>query len=219
MNFKSCFITIITLLFLQELSAQRNYDGYNFLGIYGGTTLFDINTDDLVTNSKMAFMAGFTTRGAFRNNFDLIYGISFHSAAIEIESGTFSDEDFQNIGYTMQGVQINFLGSYNIVPKHLSVEFGPVININGKLKLDEDKYKDYILSGYEALTANDIQDISKFNIHLAGGLTAGLKHFRVYGQYQYGLTNMLGNLNKNNLEKNDFKGNSSTIIFGGVIYF
>lgn len=219
MNSKTCFITIIACIFLQQIYAQRNYDGYNFLGIQGGVTLFDIKTDDLVTNQQTGFTAGFTTRGAFRNDFDLIYGLSFQNAAIGVESRSFPGTDSQNIGYTVQGVQINLLGSYNIVPKHLSIEFGPIVNINGKLKLDDDKFKDVILSGYETLSAKDIQDISRFNIHLAGGLTAGLEHFRVYGQYQYGLTNMLGKLNDKNLENKDFKGHSSTIIFGAVVYF
>lgn len=111
------------------------------------------------------------------------------------------------------------MGSYNIIVKHLSLEFGPVFNINGKLRLDNDKFKDYVLTGYETLSAEDIQDISKFNVHLAGGITAGLEHFRVFGQYQYGLTNMLGKLNSKDLEKKNFKGNSSTIIVGAVIYF
>lgn len=219
MNSNTCFITIIACIFLQQIYAQRNYDSYNFLGIQAGITLFDIHTEDLVTNQQTGFTAGFTTRGAFRNDFDLIYGLSFQSASIGVESRRLQDTNSQNIGYTVQGVQINLLGSYNIISKHLSIEFGPVVNINGKLKLDDDKFKDLILSGYETLSAKDIQDISRFNVHLAGGLTAGLEHFRIYGQYQYGLTNMLGKLNDKDLENKDFKGNSSTIIFGAVIYF
>jgi len=219
MNLKTCYISIFAFIFLQQLYAQRNFNGSNFLGVQGGVTSFDIKTDDLVTNQQTGFIAGFTTRGAFRNNFDLIYGLSFQSASIEVESSGVLGINSQNIGYTVKGVQINFLGSYNLVPKHLSIEFGPVVNINGKLKLDDDKFKDLILSGYETLSAKDIQDISKFNFHLAGGLTAGLEQFRVYGQYQYGLTNMLGKLNDKDLENKDFKGNSSTVIFGAVVYF
>lgn len=219
MSLRTCFLTTISFIFFQQIFAQRNYDGYNFLGIQGGITLFDIQTDDLVTKQQTGFTAGFTTRGAFRNDFDLVYGISFQSASVGVEGSSFLGTDTQNISYTIQGAQINFLGSYNIVPKHLSLEFGPVFNVNGKMKLDNDIYKDYVLSGYETITAKDIQEISQFNVHIAGGLTAGLEHFRVFGQYQYGLTNMLGKLNSKDLENNDFKGNSSTIIVGAVIYF
>src|SRR5690606_34241204 len=119
----------------------------------------------------------------------------------------------------IQGAQINFLGSYNIVKKHLSIEFGPVFDINGKMKLDRDEYEDYILTGYNTLTAKDIQEISRFNVRLAGGLTAGLEHFRISAQYQYGVTNMLGGLNGKSLENKDFEGHSSTIVVAGVVYF
>ncbi len=213
MNFKRIIFVSFCLFFFQQTFAQRNYEGYNFLGIQGGLSFFDIQTDDLVTKQKEGFIAGFTTRGGFRNDFDLIYGISFQSESVGVEGSSPLGSDTQSIGYTIQGAQINFLGSYNIVMKHLSVEFGPVFSINGKMKLDRDEYEDYVLTG------KDIQDISRFNVRLAAGLTTGLEHFRISAQYQYGLTNMLGGLNGNDLENDDFKGNSSTIIVSGVIYF
>jgi hypothetical protein len=216
MNFKRVIFASFCLFFFQQTFAQRNYEGYNFLGIQGGISFFDIQTDDLVTKQEMGFTAGFTTRGAFRNDFDLIYGLSFQNSSV-VEGSLGGDT--QNISYTIQGAQINFLGSYNIVVKHLSIEFGPVFSINGKMKLDRDEYEDYILTGYQELTAKDIQDISRFNVRLAAGLTTGLEHFRISAQYQYGLTNILGGLNGNDLENDNFKGNSSTIIVSGVIYF
>jgi hypothetical protein len=219
MNFKQLFFVSFCLLFFQQTFSQRNYNDYNFLGIQGGITLFDIQTDDLVTQQQTGFTAGFTTRGAFRNDFDLIYGLNFQSSSVGVEGSNFLGTDTQNISYTIQGAQINFLGSYNIVVKHLSVEFGPIFDVNGKMKLDNDKYEDYILSGYSTITAKDIQEISRFNVRLAGGLTAGLEHFRISAQYQYGVTNMLGKLNDRGLENKDFKGNSSTIVVMGVIYF
>ena len=217
MSLKGLSLVIFSLFFFQQTFAQRNYDGYNFLGVQGGITFFDIQTDDLVTQQQEGFVAGFTSRGAFRNNFDLIYGISFQSASVGVEGSILTDT--QNISYTIQGAQINLLGSYNIIKKHLSIEFGPVFDINGKMKLDQDEYEDYILTGYNTLTAKNIQEISRFNVRLAGGITAGLEHFRISAQYQYGITNMLGKLNDENLENDDFKGNSSTIILMGVIYF
>ncbi len=210
------FVTFFLFFFLQSV-AQRNFNEYNFLGIQGGITLFDIQTSDLVTKQQEGFVAGFTTRGAFRNDFDLIYGINFQSASVGVEGSFLTDT--QNIEYTIQGAQLNFLGSYNIVVKHLSVEFGPIFEINGKMKLKNDDYEDYVLTGYNTLTAKDIQDISRFNVRLAGGLTAGLENFRISAQYQYGVTNMLGKLNSKDLENEDFNGHSSTIVIMGVIYF
>ena len=218
MIFRKIFFSLLLLCALQQTTAQHNYQGSNFLGITVGAVFFDINTTDLSTKSETGFIFGFTTRGAFRNNFDLIYGITFQNSKLTVEgrnpSGTVSE-----IAYTIQGAQLNFLGSYNIIVKHLSLEFGPVVNINGKMKLDKKEFENYFLTGYESTTAKDIQDISMFDIRLAAGLTAGLEHFRLSFQYQYGLLNTLNGLNDKGLERENFKGNSATIVLSGIIYF
>jgi hypothetical protein len=105
--------------------------------------------------------------------------------------------------------------SYKIVPNHLSVEFGPLIQLNGKLKLDTEN-ENNIISG-TTLFAKDIQDISKFNFYPTAGITFGIKHLRLNVSYQYGLLNTLGNLNSKNIGTN-FKGNSS-MVNGNVILY
>lgn len=215
---KLLFVTI-TCLFIQQINAQRNYDEYNRIGIFGGLTLFDINTSDFVTEQGTGFAGGFTTRGSFRNNFDLIYGIGFYSTSLGIEGTNVLGTDTQNIDYTMNAAQITFLGSYNIVKHHLSIEFGPVLQINSKMNLKREQQEDYILTGYNTLTAKDIEDISKVNFHVVGGLTAGIEDFRVFAQYQYGVTNTFNKLNDKGLEKDNFEGNSSTITLGALFYF
>jgi len=220
-------LTFVTLLLLlsPELLAQRNYDSYNRLGLQAGMTLFDINTSDLTTRQGTGFMAGFTTRGSFRGPFDLIYGISFFGNEIEVLSVNTGDAINRTVqeyvDYSIQAAQINFLGSYNVIKHHFSIEFGPVLNVNGKLKMkNEDSFAQYILQVDDAIIrASEIQDISRVNFRVMGGLTAGLENFRVWAQYQYGLTNMLKNLNDKGLTKTDFKGNSSTLVFGAVVYF
>ena len=220
-------LTFVTLLlFLSfNLQAQRNYDHYNRLGIQAGATLFDINTSDLTTRQGTGFMGGFTTRGSFRGPFDLIYGISFIGSELEvlaINTGDASNRPLQEyLNYSVQAAQVNFLGSLNIVRHHFSLEFGPVLNVNGKLKLkNEDEVGRYILAVDDAIIrAEEIQDISRVNFRVMGGLTAGIENVRVWAQYQYGVTNMLKNLNDKELAKTDFEGNSNTLIFGAVVYF
>jgi len=225
MSLKNLTFVTFTLLFTLNIHAQRNFDSYNRLGLQAGMTMFDINTTDLTTRRGEGFMGGFTTRGSFYEAFDLIYGINFFSNNIEIlavNAGGINPQPIEEyLDYSLQAVQINFLGSLNIVKHHLSLEFGPVLNVNGKLKLkDEDTYGNYILDNDDLiLRANQIEDISKVNFRVMGGLTVGLESFRLWGQYQYGVTNMLKNLNDKGLPKTDFKGNSSTLIFGLVFYF
>ena len=221
MSLKSLLIVTLSLVFFHQSYAQRNFDDYNRIGITAGLTLFDITTSDFVTKQGQGFEAGFTTRGAFRNNFDVIYGLSFFNSGIGVKGGIGPDgeDDTQFINYQIQAVQIGFLGSYNIVKHHLSLEFGPILNINGKMNLDSERLQDYILEGYSTLRAQDIQDINRINFRLAGGLTAGFRSFRVSALYQSGVTNILGRLNDNELEKTNFKGNSSTLIFSATLYF
>lgn len=218
MNLRNIFFSIVLICGIQQSSAQRKYQGNNLLGITGGVVFFDVNTSDLSTKSEPGFMFGFTTRGAFWNNFDLIYGISFQNSKLTVE-GRNPSNVVSEMGYTIQGVQLNFLGSYNIIVKHLSLELGPILNINGKMKLDSKELENYVLTGYNSLTAGEIQEISMFDIRVAGGLTVGLEHFRLSAQYQYGFLNILNNLNDKSLERDNFKGNSATIVLSGVIYF
>jgi len=214
---KLSFLVILVCFAVTNLTAQRNYDSYNRIGVTGGITIFDINTDDLQTVSENGFTAGFTTRGPFYNDFDLIYGINFAGNKVGVKgSNLLSTEE---ILYQFQAAQVTFLGSYNLIKHHLSVEFGPILNINGNLKLENDKFADYILEGYNTLRAEEIQNISRFNFHLAGGITTGFEGFKISGIYQYGVTNMLNKLNDQNLENDDFEGHSSTIVIAGTFYF
>lgn len=223
MSYKNLLCVIFSLLLFQQSFSQRNYEDYNRLGVQGGISLFDIATSDFSTKQAEGFFVGFTTRGAFRNSFDIVYGINFLSSEVGIlahdpgnPSGILSE---QYVDYAIQAVQLNFLASYNIVKHHLSLEAGPILHVNSKMKLKSDRHEHYIIDGYSALRAEDLQDISVINFRLMGGITAGLESFRLSAQYQYGVTNMLEKLNDQNLEKKNFKGNSGTIILALIVYF
>jgi hypothetical protein len=213
------FVTLL-IVFVQNTSAQRNYDSYNHLGIAAGFTQFSLKTSDLETSPGGGIMAGFSTRGSFYNYFDLIYGVNFLSGTFKVKGRDPDNQlNTQNIDYTTQAIQITFQGSYNFIRNHLSVEAGPVLHINGKMKLDTKDLENHILNGYSTLRAGDIQDISKVNFHMATGITAGLRNFRVSAQYQFGITNTLKKLNEKNLENTDFKGRNSIFILSVMIYF
>ena len=217
MSLKSLLVVTVAILFIQQSFAQRNYDEYNRLGLQAGLSFTDITTSNFTTEQGSGFIGGFTSRGSFRGIFDLIYGINFVSAKVGILAQNGGQDVF--VDYTVQGAQINFLGSVNIVKHHLSLEFGPVLNVNGKLRLNSERQENYLLDGYEELKAGDIQDIGPINFHVLGGITAGMEDFRVYGHYQYGVTNMLSSLNDNGLEEDNFEGHMSMLTVGAVFYF
>jgi hypothetical protein len=210
------FVTLACLN-MQQSFAQRNYNDYNRIGAQAGYILFDITTEDFISTQGEGFGAGFTSRGSFWNSFDLIYGLNFMGSNVSIQ-GT-DGVKTQNIDFSIQGVQMQFLGSYNIVKHHLTLEFGPTLNVTGKMKVKRDAQSEFLIEGYNELTAADLENISPINFRVVGGLSAGLESFRATAQYQYGVTNVLNRLNDQGLEKNDFKGNSGTILFGAVFYF
>jgi hypothetical protein len=94
------------------------------------------------------------------------------------------------------------------------LDFGPVLQINGKLKVsDSDKNK--ILNG-TLLRAEQIQTFQHLAVTFTLGVSAGSKVVRAVIFYEYGFTNILNNLNSedglkvlNNGDK--FKGNLGTI--------
>lgn len=217
MNRLTILFFTLAFLILQQSFAQRNYDEYNRMGIQGSYMLFDITTDDFITTQGTGFAGGFTTRGSFRNAFDLVYGLSFMGSNLSIQGS--DGIKTENIELSVQGVQLQFLGSYNIIKHHLTLEFGPTLNVSGKMKVKRDAQSDYIITGYDALKASDLENISPINFRVVGGLSAGIESFRATAQYQYGVTNMLNRLNDQGLEKDDFEGNSGTILLSAVVYF
>ncbi len=210
----------ILFVSISQVQAQRNFKEFNVIGVSGGLTLYDINTDDFITTSRESYMLGFQMRGNVYNNFDMIYGIAFYDTKIGISASSLPvGGNKEVLDYNMQSAQISILGGYKIIKEHLSIEAGPILNVNGKLTLKDTPFENYIVDGYTTLRAIDLEDVSKVNFHLAAGLTAGFRNFRVFGQYQYGVTNVLNKLNSQNLENDNFKGNSSLLTVGLTAYF
>jgi len=213
-------LLIIILVGTTQVKAQKNFKEFNVIGVSVGLTSNDIQTSDFFKNKRESYMFGFQMRGNVYNNFDMIYGIAFYDTKIAVSaSSTPVGGQKRDLNYNLQSAQISVLWGYKIVREHLSIEAGPVLNINGKLTLEDTQFENYIVDGYATLRAIDLENVSTVNFHLAGGLTAGFRNFRIFGQYQYGLTNMLNKLNKQNLEKNNFKGNSSLMTVGVTAYF
>jgi len=226
MSIKALFFVTVLLATFQLSLAQRNFDQSNHIGVAGGITFSDLLTDNFNTEQGTGFIVSFNTRGAFYNNFDLIYGLNFLQTKVGISASNATDPTIlfteQFVDYAISSAQIKILLSYNIIAKHLSVEAGPLLNVNGKMNIDDERFENFIINGFDQLRAGDIQNISKINAHLTGGITAGLTNIRLSAQYQYGLTNTLNALNdleNVNSENIDFKGNSATIIFTLQFYF
>ncbi|MFT6748277.1 MAG: hypothetical protein ACI9XR_001300 [Flavobacterium sp.] len=118
------------------------------------------------------------------------------------------------------GVQIRLLGSYNIIKKHISLDFGLVLQVNGKFITNSRDENNTIVN--TNLVAKQLQEIGNINGNLYIGFSAGGKVVRALLFYQYGFTNIFNKLNDdavlvglNNNQK--FKGTIGTI--SGQIIF
>ena len=143
----------------------------------------------------------------------MVYAMQFSENNFSVTTnGGFITE---NTNYKLSSAQISLMWSYKIIESHLSVELGPLVQINGKLNVEKGK-ENNIITG-TTLLAKDIVDISQFNFYPVIGITAGVRHVRLNVSYQYGVNNMLGNLNNKNLGYS-FKGNPGILNGNLIIY-
>ena len=211
---KLFFSVCLALISLTSFAQYEERDG-NRIGITVGVSQATLATSNFKTNPGIGWNCGLSVRGNYYNNWSMIYGMQFFQNNIEVETLTTTNQK-ANTKYSLSGAQIRLLLSYNVVKNHVSIDFGPVLQINGKLKVDSKDEKNTI-SG-TPLKANEILEVNKINGNAYFGISAGTRRIRAIVFYQYGFTNILNNLNsQDGLGKYNFKGNFSSI--SGQILF
>lgn len=222
MKLKHPLIFIILILVTVNMHAQRSrWDrDYNLFGTQAGGHYTNIVSNQLPVTGKASWTAGFTYVSSLPDNWQLVYGLNFYDFKVDIDGRQKLALDSRQspIEYNMIGVQASIFGSYKLYDHFLSVEAGPVIQVNGNLDARQDKEL-YYLAQYD-ITALEIEKVSPFNVHLAAGLTGGFEKVKFRLQYQHGLTNIFGKLNKIDFSDTvpKFSGRMS-IITAGVIMF
>lgn len=210
-------VVLVTLLTF-SVNAQRGFKDSNRIGIGGGLTQMNIYTDNFSVTPGNGWIGGFSVRGNYYNDWQMSFGMFFTESNFSIPTvGTSGAED---LNFKLSAVQIYILPSYVISENHLNLEFGPVLQVNGKLGVDKDKETNILLD-QPTLVAKDILDVSKINANFYVGINAGVKNFRARIGYQYGLTNMFGNLKNNDKVKltgEKFKGHLGLISGQLTIY-
>lgn len=195
-----------------SFSQYRKNDG-NHIGLSGGLTNTSLFTSNFNTKPEYGWIGGLSVRGNYYNDWSMAFGMQFTESNFSVETiNTLLQSE--NVSYKLSGAQIRLLLSANLVKNHVSIDFGPVLQVNGKLKINQGE-KNNIIKG-TALLADDILDITKINGNIYVGASAGGKHVRAIVFYQYGLNNIMNNLNKFDdlrLKNNndDFKGHIGMI--------
>jgi hypothetical protein len=211
---KKIVLTSVFILVTTAVFAQYDYRDSNRIGITFGVNQFALKTNNFQTTAGLGWNAGLSMRGNFYNDWDMVYAMQFSENNLTVATKKLILGD-EAVNYKLASAQVSLQLSYKLIENHLSIEFGPLFQVNGKFKIDSDT-ENNIISG-TTLLAKDIIDISKFNIYPTAGITAGVRHLRVKVSYQYGVNNMLENLNNKNLGIN-FKGNPGIINGDLVLY-
>lgn len=223
---KNIVCVIVILISLSAFCQHGRRDG-NRIGISGGVTNMTMFTSNFNTSPEMGWIGGFAVRGNYYNDWSAVFGMQFTESNFSVPTTRFvalQENVFyaqqEQVKYTLSGVQVRFLFSYNLVKNYVSIDLGPVLQVNGALKT-LDKYKSNTING-TGLTVEDIKDITKINGNLYLGTSAGGKRVRAVIFYQYGLNNIMNNLNKKAelIVKNngsDFKGHVG-IISGQLLF-
>ena len=198
--------------------AQRGHKDSNRIGIGAGLTQLNIYTNNFTVTPESGWIGGLSVRGNYYNNWQMSFGMFFTDSNFSIPTQKGFIQTQTN--FKMSAVQIYFVPSYVAVKDHLNLEFGPVLQINGKLGIDKDDENNLLLD-QPGLIAKDIVDVSKINANFYVGINGGIKNARARIGYQYGLTNFFGNLKNNDNVKllgEKMKGNIGLISGQITIY-
>lgn len=196
LKFMKKVLILVCALFCLISFAQRGNKDSNRIGISGGITNLSIFTSNFNVTPQQGWTAGFHVRGNYYNDWQMSFGMFFTDSNFSVETrkplGTIIDTQ-----YKLSAVQIYLMPGYVISQNHFNVEFGPVLQINDKLKIDKADETNFLVD-QPLLIAKDITDVSKINANIYAGINVGAKNFRLRLGYQYGLNNFFGNLNDNN---------------------
>ena len=216
---KKSFLTILFSLVFIPMFSQYGYKDGNRIGITGGVLQSTLFTSNFNAKPGIGFNGGLSVRGNYYNNWSMIFGMQFFVNNFTLDTTTESSLQ-KETPFSVSGVQVRLLLSYNVVKDHVSIDFGPVLQVNGKMSVKQIDELNTING--TLLRAKQIEEINKINGNIYFGVSAGNRRVRAILHYQYGVTNILNKLNDSpelktaNLNR-DFKGNFGTV--SGQILF
>lgn len=212
--------TIFLLVCFSSWGQFRGWDGrYVTFGLQAGLNYFSISTDQLPVEPGLSWMAGFTGKAALYEEFQIIYGINLSDNRVIIEGREKREGITKDpLHFGMIAFQGKVLGSLILVEDHLSLEAGPVIQVNGKFDARQDV--EYFYVGDYDIQAIQLEEVSAVNINFAVGISGGFETVKLWLQYQHGLNNFFKGLRDQGLQETDpdlpvLRGNLS-IVTGGI---
>lgn len=227
MKFKQYILLVVfSMVFVtNSYSQHKTYPITNGFGVMGGITQYNIVTDNFVTKSQQGWVGGLSSTVDIPNKwYNVSYGMQISENSLEISARALeSVADNEMLEYKLMAVQLGFTYHAKIIGNNLTFDFGPQIQYNGKLELKNKAKEAYFINGYNNLKAEEITDISKFNVNGMAGISVGLGAFKIKTQYIYGFLNILDKLNDKNLNADSvsdkFIGNQTMLVFAAMFSF
>ena len=213
-------MTFVTISYGQH----KRYTIKNGFALGGGLTQYDILTDNLNTSSGNGWLISASTTADIPHKwYNISFGMQLSENNIEI-AGWFSDDGvaFQEnqLEYKLFAAQLSMLLHAKLIKNLLTIDFGPMLQYNGKLELQDDNQENlFVRVNDDIFNAIELEDISQFNVNGAIGATLGFRFIKLRAQYIYGFTNILSKLNDKDLTSDNFKGNQSMLTFAALITF
>ena len=211
---------MLFIISISSVFAQYGRGDFNHIGISLGINQTNLMTDNFNVTPKINWTGGLSVRGNYYNSFAMVYGMMITENKFSIGTNSpFLQQ--QDVDMKIMSAQIYLLLSYRINESFFSIDFGPALMVNSKMKYDE-SFKNNSIVGNPLLTVQNIEDINPINFNLIAGFTGGFENFRLNINYQYGVSNILNNLNNDKdvrlLSTDKFKGHMG-VISGGIILY
>ena len=222
---KQLLLVVICMAFVTVSYAQhKRYAIKNGIGIQGGITQFDIITDNFETKKGSGWIGGLSATVDIPHKwYTVSYNILLSENNLEVAAFSVANPAEEFVEYKMLTAQLSFLFHAKLIGNNVMLDLGPMLQYNGDLELKDDSKEGLVVANYDTLLTEDITDISNFNVNGTIGLSAGFGSFKLKGHYIYGFTNILGNLNNEDLSvgsnNNKFKGNQSMLVFTAQLTF
>lgn len=200
------FIKLFVLLFLisnyQNTHAQHGWRDGNRIGIIGGVNTSSLYTSAIDTKSELGWTAGMQVRGNVYNDWSGTFGIRFMESNFSVATKSLYGK-FKEVNYSLIGAQVHFIFSYNVIEDVMSLDIGPMLQINGDLKFKKGLENHRIVNS--ALLVQDLKDVNPFNGVIYLGTTIGGRVVRLNVNYTLTVNNMLQRLNNQEglVEKNN----------------
>lgn len=219
-------LVVFCIAFVTLSTAQhKRYTIKNGIGLVLGLTQYDITTDNFNTKSGSGFLGGMIATVDIPHKwFTVSYGLQLSQNSIEIEGRTTAtSKDVEMLEYDLMAIQMAFMLHVKLLSDNITLDVGPQLQYNGQLDLKSKSQEEFFINGYDSLLAEDISDISPFNVNGVVGASAGIANFKLRATYSYGFTNIFRKLNDEDLtttpSSKKFEGKQTMLALALMITF